>query len=322
MVEHSPEEGRVASSNLALSTKIKKAPFWGFFDTINSMLKLGKKTEYSLIVKRLSDGKSIINYNPDKYFYAASVYKLFIAAEVLRLIDVGNLTLDQDVLIDRKNIIGDENGIISKSHNPIFDTNQKIKIRLLLDLMISESCNTSANVLMDLVGREGINKNIIEKFGWHGSEITRKFLSREAEDELYKNKKPTMTSAKDIIELLLLINTNSLISQFVSEYIKDLMFKCKDISSKSIYNKKFEKFYHKTGSTVVNLWKEGVLIAVKNIFRKNWTYSVWQHDVGGFSFDGEDYVFAFLSHSKTILKIKLKTQEISNFILNEIKKNP
>jgi hypothetical protein len=70
----------------------------------------------------------------------------------------------------------------------------------LLDLMLSRSDNTSANVLIDLVGRDAINRFAVQRNGWRGSEVWRKFIPRSLEDPALGEIPQTLSCARHIAE--------------------------------------------------------------------------------------------------------------------------
>ncbi len=148
----------------------------------------------------------------------------------------------------------------------------KISVAHLLDLMITKSDNTSANCLIDLVGRENINKYIIKKHGWCGSEVSRKFLSRELEDKKYKNAPITQTCSAHVAEFLHLLYTEKLISKNVSKKLKKLLGQSLTAHKNPIYTPKNSKIYRKGGWLKVKLdngnivrWNSvGAIIESKN----------------------------------------------------------
>lgn len=261
--------------------------------------KPAKRSTVSFSLIKIGDGyKKRFSYNEDLFLYPASIYKIFIAAEVLRQVENGLLGLDQKILIKEKNIVGD-NGIFPKKENSIYLNKKQFSINELLNLMLSISDNTASNSLIDLVSRENITKNIINKNGWHGSEITRKFLTREKEDEIYMLSKPTMSCVRHISDFLLLVEEDKLISPFVSNKIKEYMLHCSN-TELSLEIDEFKNYYHKTGSLEVNLWKISLIKALKNIIKKGWAISTWQHDAGVFEYKNSKFVIVLLTYSKTI----------------------
>ena len=88
----------------------------------------------------------------------------------------------------------DKSEEISYDPRPLLKDGDTVTVNYLLDLMITRSDNSAANCLIDIATRDSINKTMHEN-GWHGSEVTRKFLSRKYEDRGYDTIKGTETCA-------------------------------------------------------------------------------------------------------------------------------
>jgi len=257
-----------------LSQSIKK---------IISSLKFNKKNaEISLAVIDLNKKKTIIGgYNMDKFIYPASLYKIFIAAEVLRQAD-----LNKKIKINSKNVIDKKKEILSDSR-PLLKKGNKVTVEYLLNLMITRSDNTAANCLIDLVGRENINKYIIQKYHWRGSEVTRKFLPRKLEEKKYKDAMPTLTCARHVTEFLFLLNFNKLISKTVSQTLKNYM-----ILSKHAMNENFDRNLSKN----TLFFRKGGWFETKN--NKN-QFLKYNSDAGIVESKNSKYIFACLTFLKT-----------------------
>ncbi len=142
-----------------------------------------KPQEISVAVINLKTKEpEISGYNMGHFVYPASIYKVFVAAEVLRQVDAGDKELSDIVEIAPINEVDKEYRFFPKSthkdHRPLLKAGDKVTLDYLLDLMLTRSDNTAANVLIDIAGRENINQNIILANGWAGSDVNRKFLDR------------------------------------------------------------------------------------------------------------------------------------------------
>lgn len=207
-------------------------------------------------------GKSPImgGYNMNEFIYPASLYKIFVAAEVLRQIENGKINLDKKILISAINAV-DKRKQILYDDRKLLKANDKENVGYLLELMLSRSDNTAANCLIDLVGRENINKNIIKKYHWSGSEVTRKFISRKSENEKWKKAPITLTCARHIAEFFLLIEKEKMVNVTVSRNLKELLSNSKHFENENISTglPKLAKFYRKGGWFESNL-KEGAIL--------------------------------------------------------------
>lgn len=183
--------------------------------------------------------------NPNNFIYPASVYKMYVAAEVLRQISNGRHYLDKKYVVKSPNDV-DKSKEISFDPRPLLRDRDTVTINYLLDLMITRSDNSAANCLIDLARRENIN-DLMHTYNWHGSEVTRKFLKRKFEDPDYDTVRSTETCAMHAADFLYLIYTSKLVNPWVSMQLKTFL-------GRQLDNTKLSKglplnvmFYHKTG---------------------------------------------------------------------------
>ena len=112
--------------------------------------------------------------------------------------------------------------------------------------MITRSDNSAANCLIDVAGRDNINA-LMHLYGWHGSEVTRKFLSRSYEDPGYKTVPGTETCALHAVDFLYRIEANTLVNPGGSMQIKVLLGRQLDKSKLASGLPRQAILYHKTG---------------------------------------------------------------------------
>jgi len=243
----------------------------------------------------------IFGYNLDHFIYPASIYKIFIGAETLRRIEIGDFSLDQIVEIKSPNDVDKDSKLFPGDNRPLLNAGEKVSIKYILALMLMRSDNTASNVLIDLVGRENITKNIIHKHNWHGSEVTRKFLDRVKEDRPYQFSQTTLSCARHLAELFYLIEKEKLISPFVSKTLKENMLRWNKKSRQGLYLNVYKEYYRKGGWLEINLWERGLLVAIKNIFTKGWAVIRWSNDAGVITGTKSKYVISLLTVNKSIL---------------------
>lgn len=181
----------------------------------------------------------------DSFIYPASMYKLFVAMEVLKQADAGKVDLFQPYIVRFPNDV-DKVKEITSDPRPLLKAGDTVTINYLLDLMISRSDNSAANCLIDVAGRENINQTI-NSMGWQGSEVTRKFLNRKWEDPGYETIRGTTTCARHFAELLFRIEAGQLISQKISRQLKALLTMQLDKSKLAEGLPTSATFSHKTG---------------------------------------------------------------------------
>jgi beta-lactamase class A len=159
--------------------------------------------------------------------------------------------------------------------------------------MITRSDNSAANCLIDLAQRKNINA-LIHRYGWQGSEVTRKFLKRSFEDPGYKDIRGTETSALHAADFMCRIAENRLVNPWVSMQMKALLGRQLDNTKLPQGLPHTAMFYHKTG------W-----------------WSSWTHDVGIVQ-DGEvHYIIACflpLQEEKALPKFKLLAERIDALV--------
>lgn len=183
--------------------------------------------------------------NFDNFIYPASVYKMYVAAEVLHQVSNGEHSLYDTFIVKSPNVV-DLSRQIDSDPRPLLKDGDTVTINYLLDLMITRSDNSAANCLIDLATRPRINE-LLHMYGWYGSEVTRKFLSRKFEDEGYAKIRGTETCALHAADFMYRIETNTLVNPWVSMQMKALLGRQLDISKLSQGLPVNTMFYHKTG---------------------------------------------------------------------------
>ncbi len=202
--------------------------------------------QISLAVIDLSGASPRIGgVHPDNFIYPASVYKMYVAAEILRQVSRGDYALTRQVIVSTRNAVDGSREILSDPR-PLLHPGDTVTINYLLDLMITRSDNSAANCLIDVAKRENINA-FLHDYGWQGSEVTRKFLSRKVEDASYDTIRGTETCALHAADFMYRIATNQLVNPWVSQQMKSLLGRQLDVSKLSPGLPPGAMFYHKTG---------------------------------------------------------------------------
>ncbi len=255
------------------------------------------------VIDLISSEPEIAGYNIDHFIYPASIYKVFIAAEVLRQIDSGQRKLSDEVEIDLHNEV-DKNVRFfpkdtHKDYRPLLKAGDKATLDYLLDLMLTRSDNTAANVLMDIAERENINQNIILANNWQGSEVTRKFLDRLKEKGDNRISSITVSNAKHLAELFYKIETNQLVNPWVSGKLKEYMLKWNRDRRKGLYLTKFDSYYRKGGWLEVNGYKLDLFKAIRSAYKKGYAIVRYSGDAGVVKGRNSHYSIALLTQVKT-----------------------
>lgn len=244
--------------------------------------------QISLAVIDLARKPVIAGVNMKNFIYPASVYKMYVAMEILKQINEGAYSLQKQIIVSARNDV-DRSKEIKTDPRPLLKAGDTVSINYLLDLMITRSDNTAANCLIDIAGRKNINATIVSN-GWKGSEVTRKFLSRKLEDPGYDTIRGTETSALHAADFMYRVANNQLINKWVSLQMKALLGRQLDISKLAAGLPSGSMFSHKTG------W-----------------WSFYTHDVGIVEAEKTRYVIAvFLPVKEELLgeRMKLLAQKI------------
>lgn len=183
--------------------------------------------------------------NMDNFLYPASLYKMYVAMEVLNQIGEGKYSLFRSYVVKSPND-ADRVKEISWDPRPLLRDGDTVTVDYLLDLMITRSDNSAANCLIDIAGRKNINKTMHEN-GWYGSEVTRKYLPRKFEDPGYDTIRGTQTCALHAADFMYKVYNNELINPWVSQQMKALLGRQLDTTKLSNGLPSNVMFYHKSG---------------------------------------------------------------------------
>ncbi len=202
--------------------------------------------QISFAVIDLNGKKPVLGgVNFQNFIYPASVYKMYVAMEILKQVSNNLYPLNKSYVVQTPNDV-DRSREISTDPRPLLKSGDTVTINYLLDLMIARSDNSAANCLIDIAGRKNINNSMHEN-GWYGSEVTRKFLSRKFEDPGYDTIRGTETSAMHAADFMYKIYTNLLINPWVSMQLKVLLGRQLDKTKIAAGLPSNAMYYHKTG---------------------------------------------------------------------------
>ena len=236
-----------------------------------------------------------VNYN--NFIYPASVYKMYVAAEVLHQVSNGEYTLSTLFTVKSPNDVDGAKEIFNDPR-PLLKDGDTVTVNYLLDLMITRSDNSAANCLIDLAARPRISE-LMHKYGWNGSEVTRKFLKRKFEDPGYENIKGTETCALHAADFMYRIETNQLVNPWVSKQMKTFLGRQLDKSKIAQGLPQNTMYYSKTG------W---------------WSY--WTNDVGIVDDGKVKYIIACfmpIEEERALTKFKLLSSRVYDLMKKRLK---
>lgn len=256
-------------------------------------------------------GPKIFGVNLDLWMYPASVYKVFIGAEVLRQVEQQKYNLKDLVEIKSPNDV-DKDARLFPDTRPLLKSGDEVSIEYLLELMLGRSDNTASNCLIDIIGRESISKNIIQPNGWFGSEVTRKFIDRAKEDKPYRYVESTKTCVRHVAEFFYKVDKGELISPFVSSKLKEYMLKW-ETKRQGFSIPEYITYYRKGGYLETNLYTSfyrksgfgfdmvrGLGSLIKTILTKGWAFLRYMHDAGVVEGNNSRYVVVVFTLSKQL----------------------
>ncbi|MEO7049775.1 MAG: serine hydrolase, partial [Ferruginibacter sp.] len=202
--------------------------------------------QISFAVIDLNNKKPVLGcVNCSNFVYPASVYKMYVAMEILRQVSNGDYSLSRQYIVQSPNDV-DKSKEISYDPRPLLRAGDTVTINYLLDLMITRSDNAAANCMIDIATRDSINATI-HKMGWYGSEVTRKFLGRKLEDPGYDTVASTTTCALHAADFMYKVYSNQLINPWVSMQMKALLGRQLDTTKLSLGLPRNAMYFHKTG---------------------------------------------------------------------------
>jgi len=245
----------------AIAQKVTVPTYYNVDPTLSdSLLKIVKSVKLDSIYNVGADGTEQISFavidlmgkkpqlggvHYDNFIYPASVYKMYVGAEVLHQISEGKYSLTTSYVVRFPNAV-DSVKEIRTDPRPLLQDGDTVTVNYLLDLMLTRSDNSAANCMIDLAGRPNINK-LIHDNGWYGSEVTRKFLSRKYEDPGYKKIRGTVTCALHAADFMYKVYENKLVNPWVSMQMKTFLGRQRDTTKLAAGLPKNVMFYHKTG---------------------------------------------------------------------------
>lgn len=246
------------------------------------------------VIDLTSDQPKLGGVNYDNFIYPASVYKMYVAAEILNQISQKKYSLYESYIAKEPNII-DRRSEIKSDPRPLMKDGDTVTVNYLLDLMITRSDNSAANCLIDIAQRKNID-SLLHLYNWYGSEVTRKFLKRKFEDPGYEKIRGTETCALHAVDFMYKIYSSTLVNNWVSLQMKTLLGRQLDKSKLATGLPNSAMFYHKTG------W-----------------FAYWTNDVGIID-DGEvKYIigcFIPLEEELALPKYKVLSEKIYELIKN------
>jgi beta-lactamase class A len=161
--------------------------------------------EVGLVIRDLDTGWTF-QVNPDTLFPAASMVKVPIMAACLKAAEEGRLSLRDDLTLKRSDKATGSGVLWRKA------TGSAYTIEQLVELMVTQSDNTAANMLIDLLGFDYLNRTFRE-MGLERTNLSRKMMDFRSRDMGVEN----YTSAREMADILERIFRKGCVCSSVSE---------------------------------------------------------------------------------------------------------
>lgn len=161
--------------------------------------------ELGFVIKDLQTGHSIV-HDPDKLFPSASMVKIPIMAACFKAVEEGRITL-QDLLKLKKTDKVRGSGVLRG-----LPAETPVTVEKLIGLMITDSDNTAANMLIDLLGFEYLG-NTFKDFGLDRTNLSRKMMDFRSRARGVEN----YTTPREMADILEKIYRKTCVSPQTSE---------------------------------------------------------------------------------------------------------
>jgi beta-lactamase class A len=173
-----------------------------------------------IYAKNLDSGK-IYSLRGDERVRTASTIKLPIMVETYFQVSEGKLKWTDEIVVTKEKKVGGS-GVLGECSD---DT--KIDLRTAVNLMIVVSDNTATNLVLEKVTSDAVNARM-ESLGFNDTKSIRRIFgtekdSRVASDPVIKNFGLGMSSPKDMVGILELLETGRLVSAEASKSMLDVL---------------------------------------------------------------------------------------------------
>jgi beta-lactamase class A len=193
-----------------------------------------KKIHCAFVIRSLETGETAV-YNPEVKTPSASLIKLPIMAEMIRQVKNGQFHLQDRVTVKAEDKV-------PFSILTMLETDNDYSLQDLLTLMIVQSDNTAANILIKMAGMDNVNDFCINH-KMRNTVLERKMMDVNAR----KAGRENFTSASDMADFLERLYMGEIIDKASSTYMLEIMKQQLENSMMRIYIPDEIVIAHKTG---------------------------------------------------------------------------
>jgi len=179
------------------------SPRLGVWERVQEIAR-GVQGTFGLSYLRLGAGERY-SFAGDELFYACSVIKVPLMCEIFRLAEKGRLDLARKLTVNRDDQVGGS-GVLQ-----VLTPGAELSVYDLMTLMIVVSDNTATNMLLDLIGLDGVTE-FMASLGLPNIRLHHKLMVVEAGRE-----QVNVMSPNDTTELMARIARNEIVSMRACE---------------------------------------------------------------------------------------------------------
>lgn len=184
--------------------------------------------EIGVVIKNLRDG-TMLKYNSDQKWYLSSTIKVMVSISLLEQVEKEKIGLDQKILLKEKDFVDGAGALIWSKPG------EQFTVREILKAMLQESDNTAADILINLIGVEELNRDVAKWMPGAGK-ITSLLKVRYL---VYEELHPKARSLSNMDFILL---KNQPLEKRHLAFAKKINVPLKDLKAQNL-EEAFEKYY-------------------------------------------------------------------------------
>lgn len=179
------------------------------------ILSVKGRANYSIYLSYIGDETPVLQ--DTTRMRSASMIKVFLLADVMEKIKMGELNLNDEYILQNKDKVGGA-GILSG-----YPDGFVVSLEKLLELMITESDNTATNIIIDMIGVEDVNRYLVIN-DYKDTQLKRKMMDMAAMREGREN----YTSASDLGTFFLRLYHSQCVGERYDAKMREFLFKQTD----------------------------------------------------------------------------------------------